>query len=63
VFAPRGAVAGVVDLEHREMGHEAVRRGAVPVLFPELEEDAVAGADHLDWAARMSSVVFSSRIE
>ena len=33
------------------MGHEAVRRGAVPVLLAGLEEDAVAGADDLDRAA------------
>src|SRR5207244_11325516 len=51
VIAPGGAAALVVDLEHREVGHEAVRRGAVPVLFAGLEEDAVAGADDLDRAA------------
>src|SRR5205823_13862575 len=41
----------VVDLEHRKMGHEAVRSRAVPVLLARLEEDAVAGADLLDRAA------------
>ena len=33
---------------HREVRHEAGRARAVPVLLPGLEEDAVAGADHLD---------------
>src|SRR3954451_3514766 len=33
------------------MDHEAVRRGAVPVVLPGFEEDAVAGADLLDRAA------------
>ena len=33
------------------MGHEAVGRGAVPVVLAGLEEDAVAGADLLDLTA------------
>ena len=33
------------------MGHEAVGRGAVPVVLAGLEEHAVAGADLLDRAA------------
>ena len=33
---------------HRDVRHEAVRRGAMPVLLAGLEEDAVAGPDHLD---------------
>ena len=48
VGAPRGAGAGLVDLEHREVGHEARRRRAVPVLLARLEEHAVAGADQFD---------------
>ena len=44
-------MALVVDLEHREVRHEAVWRGAVPVLLARLEEDPVAGPDQLDWAA------------
>ena len=48
MLAPGRGVAVVVDLEHRKMGHEAVRSRAVPVLLARLEEDAVAGADHLD---------------
>ena len=48
VLAPGRAVAVVVHLEHREVGHEAVGRGAVPVLLAGLEEDAVAGTDDLD---------------
>src|SRR5690348_9069873 len=31
------------------MGHEAVASRAVPVLLAWLEEDAVAGADDLNW--------------
>jgi hypothetical protein len=46
-----GAVALVVDLEHCEVGHEAIGGGAVPVVFAGLEEDAVAGADDLDRSA------------
>ena len=41
----------VVDLLDRQVGHEAVRGGAVPVILAGLEEDAVAGADDLDRAA------------
>jgi hypothetical protein len=33
--------------------HEAVGRGAVPVVFAGLEEHAVAGADDLDRAATL----------
>jgi len=33
------------------MGHEAAGRGAVPVLFTGLEEDAVAGSDDFDRSA------------
>jgi hypothetical protein len=33
------------------VGHEAIGRGAVPVVLAGLEEDAVAGADDLDRAA------------
>ena len=48
VLAPGRDVALVVDFEHREVGHEAVGGGAVPVLLARLEEHAVAGADDLD---------------
>src|SRR5437660_6648547 len=48
VRAPGRAVALFVHLEHREMGHEAVGGGAVPVILARREEDAVAGADDLD---------------
>ena len=48
VVAPGRGVAFLVDLDHRDVGHEAVRRRPVPVLLAGLEEDAVAGADHLD---------------
>src|SRR2546422_69775 len=48
VRAPRRAVAFLVDLDHREVRHEARRCGAVPVVLIRLEEHAVARADHLD---------------
>ena len=51
MLAPGGAVAVLVDFEHREVGHEAVWRGAVPVIFVGLKENAVAGADDLDRSA------------
>ena len=41
----------LVVLLHGDVGHEPVRRGAVPVVLAGLEEDAVAGADDLDRAA------------
>ena len=46
--SPQVALAFVVDLQHREVRHEAVGGGAVPVLLAGLEEDAVARADDLD---------------
>src|SRR3954447_24851961 len=49
--APGRGVAFVVDLLHREVGHEAVGRGAVPVLLAGLEEHAVARTDDLDLSA------------
>jgi hypothetical protein len=48
VLAPAGAVAFVVDVEHREVGHEAVGSGAVPVLLTGLEEHAVTWSHDLD---------------
>src|SRR3954451_24134153 len=48
VLAPRDRAAGLVVLLHGEVGHEAVRRRAVPVVLARLEEDAVAGPDLLD---------------
>ena len=51
VHAPVRAVARLVDLEHREVGHEAVGRSTVPVLLAGLEENAVARANRLDWPA------------
>ncbi len=53
VLAPSRTVPLLVDFEHREVGHEAVRGGAVPVLFIGLEEDAIAGTDDLDRPATM----------
>src|SRR6266571_1730299 len=51
VGAPRCARAFVVDVEQREMGHEARGRSAVPVILAGLEEDPIARADDLDGAA------------
>src|SRR5512132_332225 len=51
LVAPVGGDVVVVDLVEREMDHEAVGGGAVPVVLVGLEEDAVAGTDDLDRAA------------
>src|SRR4029453_9722439 len=51
VLAPRDRAAGLVVLLHGDVGHEAVRGRAVPVVLAGLEEDAVAGPDELDRAA------------
>src|SRR3954468_21780231 len=48
VLAPGDGAAALVVLLHGDVGHEAVRRGAVPVVLAGLEEHAVAGADDLD---------------
>ncbi|HEX5499909.1 MAG TPA: hypothetical protein VFX03_11800 [Thermomicrobiales bacterium] len=48
MLEPRGGIAGFIDLVQREMGHEAVGGGAVPMLFARLEKDAIAGADDRD---------------
>src|SRR5215218_1162041 len=50
MLAPVDGGAGVVGLLHGEVGHEAVRRRAVPVVLPWLEED-VTWAYGLDRAA------------
>src|SRR3954454_11309213 len=46
--APGHGGSRVVVLLHGDVDHEAVGRGAVPVVLAGLEEDAVAGADDLD---------------
>src|SRR5215210_8165375 len=51
VLAPGDGATGVVGLLHRQVGHEAVGGGAVPVLLAGFEEHAVARADDLDGAA------------
>src|SRR5689334_2929487 len=51
VTAPRHRIAGFVGLVHRDMDHESIRRGAVPVVLAGLEEDAVSGMDELDRSA------------
>src|SRR5829696_1335389 len=43
--------ARLVVLLHGDVDHEAVRRGAVPVVLARLEEDAIAGPDDLDLPA------------
>src|SRR4051812_38776223 len=49
--APADRAAALVGELHREVRHQACRCGTVPVVFPRLEEDAVAGAYDLDVAA------------
>src|SRR6185295_17540168 len=51
VLAPGHGAAGLVVLVHGDVGHEAVRGGAVPVVLARREEHAVAGADLFDRAA------------
>jgi len=51
MLEPGRARPGVVDLQHRDVRHEAVSGRPVPVLLAGLEDDAVAGSDHLDRAA------------
>src|SRR4051794_28707441 len=51
VLAPGDRAAVLVVLLHADMDHEAVRRGAVPMILTGLEEHAVAGSDDLDGAA------------
>src|SRR3954454_20765188 len=51
VFAPGDGAARVVVLLHRDVDHEAVRGGAVPVVLAGFEEDAIAGPDDLNRAA------------
>src|SRR5579884_41700 len=51
VGTPHGGATVLVHLLQREMGHEAIGRGAVPVILAGLEEDPVAGADDLNGAA------------
>src|SRR3989442_1769405 len=48
MVAPGGAVAFVVHVQHRDVSHEARRRGAMPVVLARLEEHAVARANDLD---------------
>src|SRR4051794_23031712 len=48
MLAPADRAAALVGLLHRDVGHEAIRGGAVPVILAGLEVDAVAGADDLD---------------
>jgi hypothetical protein len=51
VLAPGDDVPLLVRLLDRDVGHEPRWGGAVPVVLARLDEDAVAGADHLDRAA------------
>jgi hypothetical protein len=61
LVAPRGSWVLVVDLVEREVDHEAVGRGAMPVVLVGLEEHAVAGTQDFDgpprrWQRPMPSV-------
>src|SRR5437868_4783975 len=49
--APGDRAAGFVSQLHRDVRHQPCRRGAVPVVLAGLEEDAVAGPNHVDRAA------------
>src|SRR3954454_18642719 len=49
--APGDRAARHIGLLDRDVGHQPGGCGAVPVVLTGLEEDAVAGADHLDLAA------------
>src|SRR4051794_16680481 len=51
VATPGDGAAALVALLHGNVEHEAVRRGAVPVVLARLEEDTVARADLFDRAA------------
>src|SRR5207247_2852237 len=51
VAPPHDGTAGVVGFLDGQVGHEALRGGAVPVVLAGLEIDAVAGADDLDGTA------------
>src|SRR5436305_1229734 len=48
---PGHGTPALVVLLHRDVDHEAIGRGAVPVVLTGLEEDAVAGPDDLDASA------------
>src|SRR4051812_45276847 len=48
VLAPGHRAPGLVGLLHRNVDHEPIRRGTMPVLLVRLEVDAVAGVDDLD---------------
>src|SRR2546429_4031160 len=50
MLAPRHRATAVVVLLHGDVDHEAVRRGAVPVVLARLEEHAIAGTDLFDRA-------------
>jgi hypothetical protein len=51
MLTPGHRAARIVGLLHCDVSHQTVGRGAVPVILPRLEEDAVAGPDHLDLTA------------
>ena len=51
MLAPGDGAALLIDLMHREVGHEAIGGRSVPVLLAGLEEHAVARPDRLDRAA------------
>jgi hypothetical protein len=50
VLAPRDGASLVIDLLHRDMGHQPVGHGALPVVLARLEEHAVAWPELLDRA-------------
>src|SRR4051812_36905896 len=51
MVAPRDWVVGGVHSLHRQVGHQTIRGGAVPMVFTGLEIDTVARANDLDRTA------------
>ncbi len=47
-LAPGHDAAGLIGLLHHQVGHDAVRRCAMPVFLAGLEEDVIAGPNLLD---------------
>jgi hypothetical protein len=51
VLSPGHRAAGLIDLLHRDMCHEAVRCRSVPVILIGFEVDGVSGKDLFDRSA------------
>ena len=53
MLTPGRAVACIIDFEHGEMGHEAVRGGTMPVFLTWCKEHAVARTNNRNRAAAL----------